>query len=968
MCSEKQDFQQISLMLLSNSHAFDKDDDGNTEIHKRHVKRGKVLLKLLSTIGNASFFEWLKKANTVGNFYEFDDYRIVKKSTLKKDVLNIDDLPKIIKASQELMASGSEFEQFLKKTDLVERGYNIKDIGHFFPAFTMLLGKMCNIIQTPKYQVGEIYTHDDMVQPTSDVDLINLYKIQERIETYDEAVDRLATLPFINVSDDIFKAPELDARKHWAFHPVTADSYKLKRSSQFQYIEFHDNDKLQGSVLINDNGLIKPQTYWSNDYNCPGRPLAIPFPIPYPLWNKDLIDKNKDTTVFLTDSLCTAYHAYNSINNELKEIEFRLNILKQKDSVCYQHAIDENFENELREYVIQKLKEFDPNFEIYNYEISRHYLAEYHEARAILRTGLKMFKFTDLELGNDITTYKDLPDLALAKDLDEIKKCFTNHGNKLNIDLKELNIKKKFYVFKKAYMLIEEYIQQCQEKDKKEIKSLEEQIAKKGIFIWSSWYGGANTVVDVDYSPLRHRNVVYIIRCHNEKDYSTAFKFYQKAHKLAGCKITFVDYECIVCQSPKERKKLIRHCIGDDNLYQSPFMDETCFLDIAQEKFSINFNTITIKENTTKVIDAPDAYDTQKDHAVLKENEFILSPLIRENSISLLYSEPGVGKTWLALSIANSLVYGCNTFTSGIGWDALRPRRVLLIDSEMSLNSFFNRLRMLKDYYGNMVAMKEHHSPLQLYYKLVAQEGWDLADEDDTYRDRITKWLKLGCKDQIDFLILDNLSTLSGFNDSGKSWKQLFVWLQNLRDRGCSSLILHHANKTTGDQRGSSIKSATVDNIIRVRKALPGKNNNVAISIEIEKGRDAYGAALNPFNVMLKVEKGKASWATTMAKGTQSVSNAERNRQIMQTLKSGAFSQQIIADYFGLELSTLKGIVRKANEHETFALDVKVDQIIKLLSKNDSNSMPYVALKQKLMKILHAKPVDKNKDGDNNDD
>ena len=137
----------------------------------------------------------------------------------------------------------------------------------------------------------------------------------------------------------------------------------------------------------------------------------------------------------------------------------------------------------------------------------------------------------------------------------------------------------------------------------------------------------------------------------------------------------------------------------------------------------------------------------------------------------------------------------------------------------------------------------------------------------------------------------------------------MFDWLQSLRKNNCSTLIVHHANKTTGDQRGSSIKSATVDNVIRVKKALPGQKNNIAVSINIEKGRDAYGEALDPFTVMLKFSKNKVAWTSTKAKGVKEVSLIERNKMILDSLATGAFSQQIIADYFGINVQTLKAIV-----------------------------------------------------------
>ena len=57
----------------------------------------------------------------------------------------------------------------------------------------------------------------------------------------------------------------------------------------------------------------------------------------------------------------------------------------------------------------------------------------------------------------------------------------------------------------------------------------------------------------------------------------------------------------------------------------------------------------------------------------------LLSPILPERSLSMLYAPRGVGKSWLGISIGLAVASG----GSLLRWDAPRPRRVLYVDGEM---------------------------------------------------------------------------------------------------------------------------------------------------------------------------------------------------------------------------------------------------------------------------------------------
>ena len=171
----------------------------------------------------------------------------------------------------------------------------------------------------------------------------------------------------------------------------------------------------------------------------------------------------------------------------------------------------------------------------------------------------------------------------------------------------------------------------------------------------------------------------------------------------------------------------------------------------------------------------------------------------------------------------------------------------------MSEYNFKKRLQMLNQMYES-----ENQN---LSFKLVAGEDFNLTDETKGYCDQITQWLndEAVAGRPVDLLILDNLTTLTGFNDSAKSWETLFSWMKALKEKRhhpCSILVVHHSNKK-GDQRGTSAKTATVDNVIKLDKIKLDDQDivpkdSLRFSITIEKGRDMESIPL-PFSVELQL-------------------------------------------------------------------------------------------------------------------
>src|SRR6478736_999145 len=74
--------------------------------------------------------------------------------------------------------------------------------------------------------------------------------------------------------------------------------------------------------------------------------------------------------------------------------------------------------------------------------------------------------------------------------------------------------------------------------------------------------------------------------------------------------------------------------------------------------------------------------------ADLPRRRDLLAPLLASDQAALVYGPPGIGKSFLALSIARAVAGG----ESILGWRSTRPRRVLYVDGELGAAELRDRL------------------------------------------------------------------------------------------------------------------------------------------------------------------------------------------------------------------------------------------------------------------------------------
>jgi len=341
----------VRYEIIKHAEALKLEDNLDSERHRKAVRRGKLLLKMLSTVGQLDMLRWLKSAEIIGGFYKYKDYLIVKKITYKKDLVDIKQVNEVFKSIKECcqdnIGPNNDFAGMAKQLHKLGHEVNLNNVRCLETVLVLCLQKAYNVINKPQFQIGEIYTNEATPILVENIDFISLYQ-QDKVLDEDEAIDELEKILELERPDKIFQKVQLDKRSHWGIYYSRNNANPLTDSSK-DSLFFYDNNILLGKVMLDSQGILYPVTYWAKGHEKNGRSLNVPFPDQYPLWQSDLIrrEENKNTPVIITDSLCAAHEAYHQIAEERKSLELELELLNHKDEVVYFGGQNSAFEEEM---------------------------------------------------------------------------------------------------------------------------------------------------------------------------------------------------------------------------------------------------------------------------------------------------------------------------------------------------------------------------------------------------------------------------------------------------------------------------------------------------------------------------------------------------------------------------------------------------------------------------------------------
>ena len=233
----------------------------------------------------------------------------------------------------------------------------------------------------------------------------------------------------------------------------------------------------------------------------------------------------------------------------------------------------------------------------------------------------------------------------------------------------------------------------------------------------------------------------------------------------------------------------------------------------------------------------------------IPERGLLLSPVLPVQGIGILYAPRGIGKTFVALSVAVAVASGGAVFD----WRAPTPKRTLYVDGEMPATAMQSRLAALIS--GMAVPPHALKNLTLITPDLQPCPMPDLSTMSGQLA--LEPYLK-----GVDMVVLDNIATLcrTGKENEAQSWQVMQSWLLDLRRRGITVLLIHHAGKS-GDQRGTSAREDIMDTVISLRRPREySMAEGARFEVHLTKARSVLGDDAKPFEANLVTEGNALHW------------------------------------------------------------------------------------------------------------
>jgi hypothetical protein len=206
---------------------------------------------------------------------------------------------------------------------------------------------------------------------------------------------------------------------------------------------------------------------------------------------------------------------------------------------------------------------------------------------------------------------------------------------------------------------------------------------------------------------------------------------------------------------------------------------------------------------------------------------------LREASCSMLYGWRGVGKSWVAMSIAWAAASGSGFL--GFGPGTKRPK-VFYFDSELGKNCIRERFQAFIPHHGKVGNPDLLDIIPRSFDQLPRSEVPNLGDPD-------THGFWLDLLSPYDVLVLDNISGIVRQykrENEAETWTRVQSFLNKLRSNGKAILLIHHAGKS-GAQRGTSVREDNLDFVLALQSAKRlGSSPGAVFEFHFEKMRDIW--------------------------------------------------------------------------------------------------------------------------------
>lgn len=277
----------------------------------------------------------------------------------------------------------------------------------------------------------------------------------------------------------------------------------------------------------------------------------------------------------------------------------------------------------------------------------------------------------------------------------------------------------------------------------------------------------------------------------------------------------------------------------------------------------------------------------------LPPREFILSPWLPVQGLAMIYAPRGVGKTHVALGIAQAVI----SQSAFLGWQAPKARSVLYLDGEMPAALMQERLSAL-------VGKRKNDAYANFHLLTPDLQNGPMPDLATTKGQLMLEPHLNG----IELIIVDNISTLCRHSKENEadSWIPVQEWALKMRASGKSILFIHHAGKG-GNQRGTSKREDILDTVVALKRPDDYKPKDGAVfQVHFEKARGFVGDDAEGFEAQLVTNGDEHEW---LIRPTSTSSYDQ-----VVTLASQGLKQKEIALKLDLNKSNVSRHLKRASQ------------------------------------------------------
>ena len=279
----------------------------------------------------------------------------------------------------------------------------------------------------------------------------------------------------------------------------------------------------------------------------------------------------------------------------------------------------------------------------------------------------------------------------------------------------------------------------------------------------------------------------------------------------------------------------------------------------------------------------------------IPQKSFIVDPFLPERGLIEIYAKPGVGKTTFALSLGMAVALG----SPFLKWNAPKPKQVLYIDGEMPPSEMQERAKATAQYFEVDALEVEN-------FKILNRDmnNGQLPDIGETSGQREFDI----ATNNADLIILDNLSALrfTGKENEADSWSIIQRWLLEMRGRGKTVIILHHAGKD-GTSRGTSRRHDILDTVIKLQRPSDYLQSESAVfELHFEKCRGFFGDAAEPVGLSYTIIDGISHW--------ECFAISDETMEEVVSLTNQGLRQTEIASKMGISQPKVSKLLKSAKE------------------------------------------------------